>query len=790
MMKRLRSPLYHRLLLWCALIMLVLLAGGMQISEGRRLLQTNLLTLLPPTENSAVAEMAIQRLSTVTEKQTYFLIGHSQSIQALEAAHKFAALLRSSDYFSHVTAAFDASQWQLLKQWIGQHRFRYMSETDRHRLNADSDPDDWLLQKAQARLLSPVVSSQALSFADDPMGLTDDWFNTLPLRAMKLTPEEGALTVHEAGKTWVFVVAATKSSAFDHLMAQSAIQTIDDAQRELGDVDVIRAGPIFHAENARHKAQADIDLIGAGSLLGMLALLYWVFRSIRPLVGAMVTAVGGVIAACVACIAVYGELHLITLVFGASLIGEAVDYAIQYFAAHVDAGLNWQPLQELDRMKTGLSVALATSLLGYGALWLSPFLAMSQMALFAVVGLTTAFTGVFLFMPWWMRRPTMHKFEGRAEMQRKWLHFWQARMNPLSCFFIIALVLVISIPGWFKIQAQDDVRLLMAAEPAISQQESQLKSLTGLDHSSQFFLIEGVDENEVLEREEALRALLTASQQQGDLQSYQAVSLFVPSRVFQERAASAWNQLFLTLANRMQHVLNRLGVEDGVAKELDGAWLGQGRYPLDVAHWLDNPVSTPWRHLWLGSTPHGYASVILPMGMRPGADFSELAAQVSGVMWVDKAASVSNLFRDYRHQSGFWLVSTLGLIFGLLTWRYGVKRAGAVLTPTCLAIVFSLGAYGWIGHVLTLFNMMALMLVLGIGVNYSIFLIEGGERSVVNFVGVQLSAATTLLSFGLLSFSTMPALSGFGLSLTFGIALAMLLAPMTLSLAPSLRTPS
>jgi predicted exporter len=107
-----------------------------------------------------------------------------------------------------------------------------------------------------------------------------------------------------------------------------------------------------------------------------------------------------------------------------------------------------------------------------------------------------------------------------------------------------------------------------------------------------------------------------------------------------------------------------------------------------------------------------------------------------------------------------------------------------------LAIVFSLGAYGWVGHVLTLFNMMALMLVLGIGVNYSIFLVEGGERSVVNFVGVQLSAATTLLSFGLLSFSSMPALSGFGLSLALGIALAVLLAPMTLSLAPTVRTPT
>lgn len=789
-MKRFRTPLYQRLLLWCVLMALVLIAGCLQVTQGRRLLQTNLLTLLPPTENSVVAEMAIQRLSSVTEKQTFFLIGHSQSDQAIEAATKFAELLRTSGFFPKVTVAFDGSQWQLLQQWIGQHRFRYMSDADRELLRAESAPEDFLLQRVQTKLFSPGLNPQALNFVDDPMGFADGWFNTLPLRAMKLVAQEGVLAVHEAGKTWVFVVASTQGSAFDHDLAQPTIKTIDDAQRAIGEVEVIRAGPIFHAEAARQKAQHDVDLIGAGSLLGMLGLLYWVFRSIRPLVGAMVTALGGVLAACVVCIAVYGELHLITLVFGASLIGEAVDYAIQYFAAHVDAGLGWHPLQELRRMASGLSVALATSLLGYGALWLSPFLAMSQMALFAMVGLSTAWLGVFLFMPWWMRRPSRHRFEGRAEMQRKWLHFWQTSMSPMSCFFIVVAVIVISVPGWLKIEAQDDVRLLMAADPAILQQELQLKSFTGLDQSSQFFLIEGSDENEVLTREEALRDLLAAPQHQEDLQSYQAVSLFVPSHALQNRAASAWDQFVFSPANRLQFVLSRAGVEAHVATDLREEWSRQGRTQLDVAHWLDQAVSAPWRHLWLGSTAHGYASVLLPMGLKPGVNFDQLAAQVPGVRWVDKATSVSHLFRDYRRTSGLWLVATCGLIFCLLAWRYGFKRAGAVLMPTCLAIVFSLGAYGWVGHVLTLFNMMALMLVLGIGVNYSIFLVEGGERSVVNFVGVQLSAATTLLSFGLLSFSSMPALSGFGLSLAFGIALAVLLAPMTLSLTPTVRTPT
>jgi predicted exporter len=78
--------------------------------------------------------------------------------------------------------------------------------------------------------------------------------------------------------------------------------------------------------------------------------------------------------------------------------------------------------------------------------------------------------------------------------------------------------------------------------------------------------------------------------------------------------------------------------------------------------------------------------------------------------------------------------------------------------------------------------MMGLMLVLGVGVNYAIFLIEAGDRAPVPFAGVLLSAATTILSFGLLCLSSMPALQQFGLVLMVGVIASVLLAPVALTL--------
>jgi predicted exporter len=132
-------------------------------------------------------------------------------------------------------------------------------------------------------------------------------------------------------------------------------------------------------------------------------------------------------------------------------------------------------------------------------------------------------------------------------------------------------------------------------------------------------------------------------------------------------------------------------------------------------------------------------------------------------------------------------LGALVLVYGVLCLRYGVRQAVVMVSPTLLAIALDMGVLGYLGSSLTLFNLMGLMLVLGVGVNYAVFLREGGVRAAATLAGVLLSAGTTLLSFGLLAFSSMPALSGFGLTLLLGIGFSVLLAPLVLTFAPGAR---
>ena len=69
------------------------------------------------------------------------------------------------------------------------------------------------------------------------------------------------------------------------------------------------------------------------------------------------------------------------------------------------------------------------------------------------------------------------------------------------------------------------------------------------------------------------------------------------------------------------------------------------------------------------------------------------------------------------------------------------------------------------------------VLLLGMGIDYGIFLIEHrGDASA--WLAVCVGAASTWLSFGLLGLSQTPALRAFGLTLLFGIGLVWLISPL------------
>jgi predicted exporter len=770
-----------RALLWLILALAVLACAGLQFA-GRMPLQTNLLALLPPTERNPLAEQAVAQLADAAGNRAVFLLGHRAPETAAKAARQFAGYLRDTQRFRQVVADIPPFDPQQLTGLYLKQRFNLLSAEDRQALATHAFS---LEERLQRKLYAPFRFGLSVSPAEDPFGLADDWLGGLPLKSLKLEAENGLLVIHDDEKTWVLVSGLLPGSAYDSELQSRLLPAVVDAEaalrKDFPEVEVLRTGTLFYAGAARASAEREVDFIGAGSLIGMLLLLWLVFRSLRPLALGLLSVGFGIAAAVVVTVAVYGELHLIALVFGASLIGEAIDYSIQYFAAHLGAGPEWEPMAGLRRIAPGLTMALATSLLGYGALLLAPFPALSQIALFALVGLGAAWLTVFLLLPFLLPQPSRRDPVAAVALPQRFLVAWQSRVSRKMCLVFAALLLCVSAPGWLKLTGNDDVHVLISRPPALLAQEAKIRQLTGFGNSSQFFLVEGATPDAVLVNEERLSARLAQLVAQDQLSGFQGVSAFVPSLERQNENRALWQAQVFSDANGLKQLLSAAGLRDDVGENLIAEFKSSSKDRLLIDDWLASPVSLPFRYLWLGRVDSGFAAVVQPQGIRDVARLEAETAGLAGVTFVDKAGSVSRLFQGYRQWGGLWLLGAMTLVYAVLSLRYGLRQAAFVLLPTLLAMSLSLAVFGYLGTALTLFNLMGLMLVLGVGVNYAIFLREGGVRAAATLAGVLLSAGTTLLSFGLLAFSSMPALSGFGLTLLLGIGLAVVLAPMTLT---------
>jgi len=760
-------------------LMLLIAVAAVATFVGKSPLQTDLLALLPVTERNVRAEEAVNHLATTTGNRIVFLVGHTNADTARAAASRMAIGLQGSAVFQNAMAELPPIDLAQLTQLYRTHRYFLLTPADRAALTSGKFGG---AARIEAKLLRPSMVGITLPVAEDPWGLTDAWLDQLPLKTLQLEPDQGFLSTQAKGVTWVLVSAQLKGSAFDYAVQQQAVTSVDQAiaaEATLAkDVQVLRMGAVFYAYAARASAEREIDIIGAGSAIGALLLLYWVFRSIKPLLLGLVTVAAGVAAAATVSVWAWGSIHVMTLVFGASLIGEAIDYAVQYFAAHLGYGHRpqpWDSLKGLRKITPGLAIALATSALGYAALSLAPFPALKQIALFALVGLGVAWLLVFLWLPYWLHKPNQRNPEVTVAMPVRILAWWQRQMTWKPALVVALTTLLLAAPGWWRLSSNDDVRLLINKPVELAAQEAQIRALAGFGNTSQFYLVEGASIEEVLVRSEALGERLRF------LTDSQSVARFVPSVAVQVQNRAAWDLGVFADEKKLRQSLEHAGLKTDIADQRIAAFKASQGQQLRLVDWLQSPLSAPYQHLWLGEKNKQFAAIVLPSSAKDTAKLEATTVGLQGVTFVDKAGSVGRLFQDYRVQAMLWLLCALVLVYGVLCLRYRWRQAAIVLLPTVLAMALTLGGLGWLGTPLTLFNWMAMLLVLGVGVNYAIFLVEGGVHLAATLAGVLLSAGTTLLSFGLLALSSMPALSNFGLTLLLGVSFAVVFAPLVLS---------
>jgi predicted exporter len=760
-----------------ASLVVCLLCAWLLFGRGTSPLQTDVLTLLPATERHPLAEEAVERLARASGDRMVLLVHNKDDDAAKDAARDLGAELGKDPVFASVIAELPPFDLDQLVTPFLPFRFHLLTAEDRAALTMPGfDPVDAL----KRRLNQPFGANVGAKLTDDPFGWMQHWLDRQPWNRSALVPEDDLLTARRDDGSYVLVIATLKGSSYDDVVQRRALATLERAETSVvtkhPGTELLRTGAIFYAASARAAAEHDTHVVGIASTVGIALLLLLVFRSLRPLLIAFLSTALGVIGAIATTVLVFGQLHLLTLVFGAALLGEAVDYSIQYLCARANAGAQWNAERGVRQVRPALLLALGTSLLGYTLLAVVPFPALRQMAVFAIAGMTIACASVFWLLPALAQKPA------RAPLSPALVRLalgWQRIASGRRALLGVAILCLLAIPGWLRLGHDDDIHLLISPPKTLEAQTATIRDVAGFGGGSQFWLVEGANAEEVLQREEALTDRLQTWVSDGKLVGWTGITAMLPSARRQQQNIAALDPLF-SPRERMSTWLGQAGFRAEGGASFVSAYPGRA-FTLD--DWMAMPAYTPFRYLWMSGGPHGTGSIVVPQGQDDANLLRAASDGLPGVSLVDKPASITALFGRYRGYADVWLGGALALVGLAFLWRYGLRAAWRVLLPPAAGIVLSVAALGYLGEPLTLFHVMALMLVLGVGANYAVFLREG-EPHVAHlpgaaYAGVLLSAVTALLSFGLLALSTMPALRHFGLTLLLGIGFTALLAPVS-----------
>ena len=733
-------------------------------------LDADVFTLLPQDEQVPAAQRAMQQLAQQGERRIVVMVSGSDWLKTAAAAHRVAdTLAQASSGMKPFSVSLSATQ---IMGFFSPWRDALLTDAQRVALR---HPDMAVLSQQALVRLHGFGVGQGLDWVADPMGLWSSWWSERGgLTAAR--PRDGLLWVQDAesGRDWAVLLYETQGPAFrmdgDQRWAQAIASAERAVQSRSGDkVTLLAAGVPLHAEAGAAQGLREMNTIGWGSLAAVVVLVLVTFRAAMPMWMIALSLVVGCAAGASATALVFGQIHVLTMVFGASLVGVAEDFGIHYFASRQGDPTQgrWALMKHL---MPGLMLALITSVLGYLILAVVPFPGLRQMALFSSVGLMAAFATVACVFPW------LDRGEMRSSRFADWVAATLVRWPTLRAgsmpLFLMAC-LGVSAYGIHRLHTNDDLRQLQSSPPALMQAQIEVGRLLKMPSPAQFFLIQGQTEDEVLRVEEQVKQVIAA---QADSAGHMlkgvgvsAVSDWVPSteRQAENRAltATAEQAVLLNMSNWTGESLRRPEFASS---------------PLTLSRWLNSPVSEGARAQWLGKQPGGYTSVMLVRGLHSRAQAEALqgvAQSIPGVRWVDKAADIAQLMGRFRSVMTWMLLVGHVLVLAVLAVRFG-RHAWRAWLPCALGSLLCVGLLGLLGESFQLFNLLALMLLLGMGVDYGIFLLEHpGESQGHAWLAVLLGAISTGLSFGLLALSATPALRAFGLTLLLGLCLVCALAP-------------
>lgn len=774
------------------LLWLAIFAGLIVLGPARLAVRESITDFMPRGERSDALALASELADSTLARGLVLSIQHPDDrAGAIDLAGDLAAALEAHPEVAWVSAGVAPDELETLHALYFPRRHYFVSNRPEQRI-PELTRDAALRQRARELrqdLAGPLPSLGAELAERDPLGLFAAFVERMRGLGPALRVEQERFVAIDPAPggdgSWAVLFLETRGSPFDSARQGPLQEAIAERFEQLA---ALRGGGFVLEQGGSHRIalateramRRDMRIVSSVSLLGVLTLLLLFLGSLRSVLLVVGPVLLGLAAAVAIGVEAFGSLHVVTLAFGASLVGIAVDYSIHLVNQHALAPPGTTPAATARQLRPSLLLGAFTTIAGFGGFLLTSFPGVREMGIFAVCGVAAAAAATLLAVPAFLpARPVPPRLQvATADALGRWA--LRATGSGRLGWLLLATCALVCALGLPRVRWNDDPAALTAVDPQLLAEEERVRRRVSPMDPTRFVVARARNREAVIAANDEVWRRLEPLLANGRLEGAQSLHSLVWSRALQERNLAALRKDPM-LPDRVDRVFAEAGFRAGAF----GAWREElaraGAPPLGVDDLANTSLARLVRPLLIEHEGEHWCVTYLRGVHDPGAVEAAVAG-LEGVHFFDSAALYSRLFADYRRDALRLVALGTALVFAALWLRYrGPRAALAALLPALMAIPTSLAILGLLGAPVNLLGAVSLVLVLGLGVDYGVFVVDSNAepgRLGATLLSLLLSCQTTLLAFGVLAISSHPALRTIGLVTALGVLVAFAAAPV------------
>ncbi|WP_199609013.1 MMPL family transporter [Flocculibacter collagenilyticus] len=729
---------------------------------GKVKFQANILDLLLETKYSALVNHAEQYFFEQAKSRVIISVRGEQGESAVaELAKHF----KQKEWIAPRTNAFDLNTLAL---FYANHQAAVLSPNYRLLLNNNDSLLPLVMQKL-SQAANPFV---AATFDTDPSLLTADFIEHNISMLPPMQPERDWVVTNSGDEQvyLLFLLLPANASQINkaHQFATEVLDTLNMTNIKFPNAQIFYSGMTFHTAENVTKAKYEMAVFGGISVTAMILIVLLVFRSGYPLFAVIFTISNAILCGFTALVWSFNSTHVLSFVFGVTLIGIAIDYCF-HGLTDLKNRISPNPNKHVlnTNVRNSLIIGFLTTSVGYLVLIGSPLDVMSQVAVFVVAGLIGALITTLFLLPATMPLRKKSSVENKPAFPNivhdYVIHFSTYATQLAKNRKIILLVMTVGLAGINALSSltfNDDISLLSSSSSQLLEAEVKHRKLMHQDQSIRVF-IEASTIEALLQREEAFIHDLKTNANSAEVLG---VSQWLPS--FKQQKLNSELLLTAYQAGRFQDVNEALGVNIHFEQV----------NPLSPETFLNSSAKALIQDR-LYQQDNGYVSLLTINHVGVQEVKSVLLQHQKYSYLLNKSEGLSQAMQVFRTQLLAWTLIASLVVLTILSIKFSLKAGVISVLILGITIVSALQVSLFIQGHLNVFNILGIILIIALAIDYLVF-IQSRRLKLSNVVAITLSAISSILVFGMLIFSQTPAVFSFGLTVMLGVIGIYLLSPL------------